>query len=323
MWAYSLTEPRKFSRVEVPPPGETDLREGQVLIRTLAGAICGSDLGFFAGHPSTRFQDQGPYAANIPGYPMHEVVGEVLASRSPLYAPGARVVGWAEYDNAVSEIIVTDGEQVVQVDEDLEPAKAVLIQTLACVIYAVDQIGDVEGQSVAVLGQGPIGMLFSHVLKSRGASHVTGVDLVDRSDLSTDFGVDEAIHGSVERWVSQLGDADRPSVVVEAIGHQASTISDAVEAVAPGGRIYYFGIPETRPVAFDLYRFLRKSLTLKAGSTLSRHHSLEVARDHLKANASLAERYVTHVFDVEDVQRAYDKAFVPARGRLKVAVRMA
>lgn len=323
MWAYSLTEPRKFARVEVPPPGEAALKEGQVLIRTLAGGICGSDLGFFAGHPSTRNLDHGPYAANFPGYPMHEVVGEVLASRSPLYARGSRVVGWAEYDNAVSEIIVTDSGQVTQVDEDLEPTKAILIQTLACVIFAVDQIGDVEGQSVAVLGQGPIGMLFSHVLKSRGASHVTGVDLVDRSDFSTDFGVDEAVHGSVERWVSQLADSDRPSVVVEAIGHQAFTISDAIDAAAPGGRLYYFGIPETRPVAFDLYKFLRKSLTLKAGSTLSRHHALEVARDHLKANAFLAERYVTHVFDVEDVQRAYETAIVPAQGRLKVAVRMA
>ncbi|MCL2393610.1 MAG: zinc-binding dehydrogenase [Acidimicrobiaceae bacterium] len=323
MWAYSLTEPAKFSRVEVNPPGEGDLKEGQVLIRTLAGAVCGSDLGYFAGHPDTRPQDRGPYAANFPGYPMHEVVGEVLASRSPLYARGAHVVGWAEYDNAVSEIIVTDGDQVVQVDEDLEPVLAIPIQTLACVIYAVDQIGDVEGHSVAVLGQGSIGMLFSHVLKSRGASHVTGVDLVDRSDFAADFGVDEAIHGSVERWVSQLSEADRPSVVVEAIGHQAFTISDAIDAVAPGGRLYYFGIPETRPVAFDLYKFLRKQLTLKAGSTLSRHHALEVALEHVKANEFLPERYVTHVFDVEDVQQAYETAIVPARGRLKVAVRMA
>lgn len=323
MWAYTLTEPRKFSRVEVSQPGEGDLKEGQVLLRTLAGGVCGSDLGFFAGHPSTRHQDRSLHAANPPGYPMHEVVGEVLASRNPLFARGARVVGWAQYDNAVSEIIVTDGDQVALIDEDLEPAKAVLIQTLACVIYAVDQIGDVEGQSVAVLGQGPIGMLFSHVLKSRGASHVTGVDLVDRSDFSVDFGVDEAIRGSVERWASHLVDADRPSVVVEAIGHQAFTIGDAIEAAAPGGRLYYFGIPETRPVAFDLYQFLRKSLTLKAGTTLSRRHSLEVARDHLKANSFLADRYVTNFFDVEDVQQAYETAIVPAQGRLKVAVRMA
>jgi L-iditol 2-dehydrogenase len=80
---------------------------------------------------------------------------------------------------------------------------------------------------------------------------------------------------------------------------------------------------QTRPVAFDLHKFLRKQLTLKAGSTLSRHHALEVAVEHLNANDFLPERYVTHVFDVEYVQGAYDTAILPAQGRLKVAVRMA
>ena len=43
----------------------------------------------------------------------------------------------------------------------------------------------------------------------------------------------------------------------------------------------------------------------------------------MKANDFLLERYVTHVFYVEDVQQAYDTAIVPAQGRLKVAVRIA
>lgn len=323
MWAYNLTAPRHFEKVDLPAPDPGDLREGQLVIRTLAGAVCGSDLAFFAGHPSDMPQDKGPYVANFPGFPMHEVVGEVLSSRSPLFTAGMRVVGWAEYDNGLSEFLITRDDRVAQVDEDLEPSVTVLIQTLCCVIYAVDQIGDVAGRSVAILGQGPIGMLFAHVLKSRGARHVTGVDLVDRRDLAPAFGVDEVVHGSSSRWAAQLTGGARPELVIEAIGHQALTIGDAIEAVAPGGRIYYFGIPEARPVSFDLYRFLRKSLTLSAGTTKSRRQYLEIAREHLKSNPLLAGPYVTHTFDVADAQRAYETAIVPAPGRLKVTVRMA
>lgn len=36
----------------------------------------------------------------------------------------------------------------------------------ACVLYAVEQLGDVSGRTVEVIGQGPIGLLFSHVLKA-------------------------------------------------------------------------------------------------------------------------------------------------------------
>ncbi len=134
MWAYHLTAPRHFERLDIPEPDPRDLREGQVLIRTLAGSVCGSDLAFFAGQPSDMPQDKGPYVANFPGYPMHEVVGEVLSSRSALFPVSTRVVGWAHYDNGLSEFLVTGEDRIAQVDDDLEPSVSVLIQTLACVI---------------------------------------------------------------------------------------------------------------------------------------------------------------------------------------------
>ena len=323
MWAYQLTAPRHFERVEVTAPEEKDLKDGQVLLRSLAGAVCGSDLGAFMGHHVPRPQFQGTYAPNFPGFPMHETLGEVVASRSPLFTAGMRVVGWAANNDAISEYLITGDDVVATYDTDLEPTTAILIQTLACVIYAVDQIGDVEGHHAAVLGQGPIGVLFSHVLKSRGAAKVTGIDLVDRSDVAGYFGVDDSIQGATERWASHVADADRPTVLVEAIGHQAFTIGDALNGIAIGGRLYYFGVPDVPPVSFDLHTFLRKQLTMMSGVTLSRRQYLEIAREYLKSHPVLTEQYVTHVFDVPDVEQAFQAACAPARGQLKVAVRMA
>ena len=76
-------------------------------------------------------------------------------------------------EDAIAEYGVTEGDSLVPDDGKLSPADAVVAQPLACVIYAVERMGNVAGQRVAVLGQGPIGMLFSHVLKSMGgAAHV-------------------------------------------------------------------------------------------------------------------------------------------------------
>ena len=80
-----------------------------------------------------------------------------------------------------------------------------------------------------------------------------------------------------------------------------------------------------QPIAFDLFCFLRKSLLLQAGTT---QKSLGTKRSRprestSKAHPFLAERYVTNVFDVADVQLAYETASVPAAGRLKVGLKLA
>ena len=323
MWAYTLTAPRHFERVDVPEPVESALKDRQVIIRMLAGAVCGSDLAPFKGHHVEHAQFAGDYAPNYTGYPMHEVVGEVVASRSPELSTGTRVVGWAGHHDALAEYVVTSDDVVTVDDSGLDPTISILIQTLACVSYAVDRLGDVEGHHTAVLGQGPIGTLFSHLLKVRGAAKVTAVDVVDRADVAAAFDVDEFVHGSSDRWARRIADPDRPSVVVDAIGHQAFTLNDAVTAIAKDGRLYYFGLPEVPQVAFDLHTFFRKQLTMFAGVTQSRRRYLDVARDHLRSHPFLAERYVTHVYDIDDVDQAFEAACSPTRGRIKISIRMA
>ena len=323
MWAYSVVAPKLLAEITVPTPSASGLAEGQVLLRMLAGGICGSDFDGFVGHAKALPGDVGPYAPNFPGYPLHEIVGEVVASRDVRTPVGSRVVGWASALNALSEYVVTSGGDVVAISDSWESITAILLQPLACVLYAVDQLRRIEGCTAAVIGQGSIGVLFSHVLSRRGALQVTGVDVVDRTDIAAFFGIDQVIHGSSDRWVAQLNDDERPQVVVEVVGHQSETLSHAVEAVAKGGEIYYFGVPQSTHYALDLSRFMRKNLRLTAGITLRRSEYLKRAVEYVEANPDLKNHYVTDVFDINDVQAAFERAIVPARGRLKVAIRMA
>jgi L-iditol 2-dehydrogenase len=323
MWAYSLTLPRHFERVEVPTLDVQQLQPGQVLLRTLAGGICGSDLPGFAGELSPLTEDTGRYAADQPGFPMHEVVGEVVASRTPRLAEGSLVVGWATTRSAIAEYVVTEGDSLAGYDARLEPTTAVLLQPLACVLYAVDQLGPIEGRAVAVIGQGPIGILFSHVLKHRArAGRLTGVDPVDRSDVASAFGVDEMVQSTSERWAARLEEHDRPEVIVEAVGHQTETLGDAIEAVAVSGLVSYFGVPVFHPYAIDMWKLMRKQVTLKAGTTLSRSQYLVSADTYLAEHPLLAEQYATHRYPVAEVTDAYQTASIPAKGRLKVVVAM-
>ena len=320
MWAMAQRSPGLFTRVEVPQPSADDLAPGEVLVRVTAGGICGSDGPYLRGAPSPYPSRANGHIGGPPGFPLHEVAGEVVATRDDRLSVGEHVVGWAEGFDGLAELVVTAGQSLAPYDPALSPVEAVLMQPLACVLFAVERIGDVRGRSCAVLGLGPIGVLFSHVLATRGAGRIIGVDPVDRHDVAARFGLDEVVVATGSTWAAGLPDADRPDVVVEAVGHQVATLQDALVAVRPSGSVFYFGVHDSPIYPIDMERMVRKHLTLQAGGTLERPRMLGEAAAYLAAAPDLRNHLLTHTFDISEVQEAYDCAMRPAPGRLKVCI---
>jgi threonine dehydrogenase-like Zn-dependent dehydrogenase len=322
IWAQRLEAPERFVRCEIDAPNPDLLADDQVLLQTTAGGICGSDLPLYRG----KISPPGSWATSEgfgkPGFPMHEVVGRVLASRHPDHRPGDRVVGWASGCDAIAEQVVSHGDLLVGYNPDLAPEVAVLLQPLACVLYAVEQLPDPSGVHVAVLGLGPIGLLFCHVLHNAGAGRITGVDRVDRTALSDAFGINEVVHSSTDRWVAGLREADRPLFAIEAVGHQGATVNDSIHAAAEGGRVLCFGIPDDSLHALDLVAMLRKNLTVYAGVTREHSRVLAAANTYLANHPDLTRSYVTDVVEAKRVGEAFDRGCRPRAGQVKVTITM-
>jgi len=322
MWAQTLIAPKTFASTEVPAPTAADLKPGEVLLRVLAGGVCGSDLPEFKGLKAPTVAGDGPWPGGAPGSPLHEVVGEVIASEDSSLSVGQVVVGWATGFNAICEVVISRADSLYPYTGPLAPATAVLIQPLACVIYALERLSGIEGLDAGVIGQGPIGLLFSHVLKSMGARSVTGIDLVDRSDVAKTYGVDEFLNISSAQWAAGLSDR-RPNIVIEAVGHHVTTLTDAVSAAAFGAEIFYFGIPDDQVYPMNMSMFLRKSLTLRSGTTFERPRVLKAAAEYLVEHPELAESYVSDVLPADQAQTAFQRAIAPRTGQHKVALTMA
>lgn len=318
MWAQQVVAPRTFATVEVPAPRAEDLVDGEVLVRVLAGGVCGSDLPVFKGLRTLYYQGAGD---GQPGSPMHEIVGEVVTSRHPEHRPADRVVGWATRFNGLAEYTVTDGTDLAPAATGLPPEHAVAAQAIACVRYAVGTLGDVAGARVAVLGQGPMGLLFDRFLTDAGAE-VVGVDRLDRAELSGRFGAHSFVHAHSSRWATRLPDERRPDVVVEAVGHQVSTVDDALTAVRPGGRVYCYGVPDIAVYPLNMDTLLRKNLTLSAGITTDRARMLTEATAWLTAHPGFETEFVTDIVDGPDATRAYRLATDPTPTTGKVTVRI-
>jgi threonine dehydrogenase-like Zn-dependent dehydrogenase len=210
---------------------------------------------------------------------------------------------------------------VIAVPEGLDDVEAVAIQPLSTVIRAAGQFPSVEGRAAAVIGAGPCGLSFCHVLKDRGVARIIVIDPVERSKTALEYGADDFLATTSRDWVTSLDGAGRPEVVVEAVGHQNETVVDAIWAAAVGGFVFAFGEVTDPDYVIPCRQIYEKALTLASGRT-SRDwpQVLSTGAEYLANHKRDFASYISHVLPVSEAQSAYSLYARPQAGRLKVAI---
>jgi L-iditol 2-dehydrogenase len=185
----------------------------------------------------------------------------------------------------------------------LAPEVAAMVEPLACCLRGVERAGVQAGDSVAILGAGPIGLMLAACVADAGGWPVVVGGREERRALADAFG-------------AEVGDGRGADVVIEAAGSEQAW-SDAVELVRAGGTVVMFGgLPRDARPAVDAYRVHYDELTV-CGSF---HHSPSTVRAALAFLASGAypwERLVTHRVMLADLPALFAD---PPRDLLKAAV---
>jgi L-iditol 2-dehydrogenase len=163
------------------------------------------------------------------------------------------------------------------------PEVAALVEPLACCLRGVERADIQPGQTVAVLGPGPIGLMICAAAKDAGAHVVCVGGRPQRRELARDFG-------------AEPGDGKDADVVVEAVG-TADAWRDALELVRPGGTVIFFG---GREVAVDTFQFHYQELTVRGAFHHTPRH-VRAALAFLASGANPWERLVTHRVGLEGV----------------------
>ncbi|MHC4167396.1 MAG: alcohol dehydrogenase catalytic domain-containing protein, partial [Planctomycetota bacterium] len=174
MRAIQIAEPRKITMLDDAPTPEP--AEGEVLVRCSHVALCGSNMGQYTG--------EGLWAdidfPNPVGWAGHENIGTIVQSRCDGWTEGTLVLAQPHGYYGFAEYIISRPPAIARLPQDApDPAALVVAQPLATVLRALTRIDGVIGQTCAVIGQGPMGLIFTHVLGLMGASVVIAADVLD------------------------------------------------------------------------------------------------------------------------------------------------
>jgi len=260
MRAAVLVAPGRFEIREVPVP---HIGRDEVLIRVEACGICGTDMHMFNGH----------YAAeSLPIIPGHEFAGTVAAIGADVrgFGEGDRVVadinigcGHCFYcrrnevlncaevrqvgisrDGAFAEYVVVPSRLVISAPADAPFDLLALVEPIACVVRAARKADVHFGQSVVILGAGPIGNLHIQMMRLVGAAPILVAEpSAVRGALALEAGADVVISdpSRLRETVLAHTGGRGADIVIESVGLPA-LYAQAFELIRPGGHIAAFGI---------------------------------------------------------------------------------
>lgn len=298
-------------RVEERPVPE--IKSTEALLKVISTGICGTDLRIW--HGSHR--KYSPGTIRIPG---HEVVGDIVEVGADISgleqgqrvfmapnmgcghcrqcisgnnnlcavydAPGITFDGsFAEYMRVPAAAILQGN--LIPINEQVDPAVATLIEPFACVLRGQEAVHIQPGESVLVVGAGPIGIMHVMLARLQGAAKVYVSELNSERALQVkEFGADIVVNPADEDLSEIMNSHTKGTgvdvVIVAAPAHNAQQA--ALEVAAIGGRINFFaGLPKDNPTIELNSNLIHYKELILTGTTASSTQNCQRAAEIVKS----------------------------------------
>lgn len=340
MRAAVVTGPQQFEVREVETP---EVQPGGVLVRIRNCGICGSDIHMYRG--------ESPPAPGL--RPGHEAAGEVAAvgegvtglsigqrvaiepvevcrqcdfcrtGRRQL-CPERKLLGLSA-PGAFAEYLHVPDYIIHPLPDRLDFEVGSLVEPLAVSMHGLRLVGLSQGERVAVIGSGTIGLMALMAARAMGASDVfVTARYPHQAEAARALGADlvvDANDNAVPELQAAFGDRP-PEVAVETVGGHGDTLDQAIALVRPGGRVSILGV-FTGPVSVNATLAVLKEVTLLGGITYGRPGSrsdFEVAIEIAAGQPEELRRLITHRIPLDDIQQGLAIAADKSQRSIKVTV---
>jgi L-iditol 2-dehydrogenase len=332
-------------RVETVPVPR--IGPGELLIRVHTCGICGTDLKKIASgsHSAPRIfghETSGVVAAAgegaskfKPGDPVvvfhHIPCGECYYCRHKTFAQCETYKkvgctagfepsggGFAEYVR-VMDWIVDHG--TVRIPDGVSFEQACFVEPVNTCMKGIETLRLLPGESVLVIGQGPIGIILSTLAKRSGARVITSDLYPQRLTISRSFGLQNGIDASradTVKTVREQTEGRGADAAIVAVGGNA-LIRTAMDAVRPGGRVLLFAQTVRGEAAIDPAAICVDEKTLLGSYSASVELQEESIRFVMSREMEL-EKLITHRFSLSNSVEALKLAARPQPDSMKIVI---
>jgi len=226
-------------------------------------------------------------------------------------------------DGGFAEYCTAREKGTYKIPEDMPAETAAFTEPVSCALHAMDRAGIRIGQSVAIIGAGPMGQIILQMVKNTGASRIIHVDIFDwKLDLAKKYGATTVINSlkeNVMEKVKDLTDGKGADVVIEAVG-SVRTFEQAFKLVARGGKIVQFGFcPEGQEARVVPFEILFKELDI-IGSWVNPYTYPRAIR-MLSSGKVRVDHLISERFAIEDIEKGLKRMIDKPEGFMKAIIK--
>ena len=312
----------KIAEVPEPVAGH-----GEILVRVEATSICGSDLAIhqwrdwvaermrtprIIGHefcgtvealgPGVETVDVGAFIAaetHIVDGTCHQcLIGEKHVCEN------VQIIGF-DRDGCFAELVAIPAENAWITDRSMPVEVASIQEPFGNAVHSATR-GPLKDQVVLVTGCGPIGLFCIGIAKAEGAARVIATDVnAYRLGLAHKMGADALLDTSSGDALEAIREAaGAPVDVALEMSGNAAAITQALQALRPGGWISLLGLP-ARPVTLDLNALvIQKGVTVYGIFGRRIWETWEYTRRYLGTGRVDVSPLITHRIGLDDVEEA-------------------
>lgn len=207
------------------------------------------------------------------------------------------------------EYIAFPENMCFKLPDNVSTKEGALIEPLSVGFYASEQGGVKTGDTVVILGSGCIGLVTLLACKAHGAGKIIVADLVEaRLQKALGIGATEVINSGKEdalKKIEELTNGRGADVVFETAGSPV-TIAQTPFIVRRGGVITLVGISAKEEINYNFAQIMDKEATIKSVFRYRNIYPKAIAA--VSGGAINVKGIVTHEFDLDHIQEAYDEA---------------
>jgi len=200
---------------------------------------------------------------------------------------------------------------VLKISDSLSYEEAAMIEPLACCVRAWSKFTYREGDSTAIFGVGPTGMMHVMLAHAKKFSKIFCFDVNDfRLDFAKKFNITDSISSMDEnRKQKILDNTDGQGVDVAIVATSSlKALDDAIDMTRKGGTVMMFGVPSKgAKLDLDMSKIYSKEITLVTSYAASDSDTKE-ALNLIESSQIDVKQLITHTYSISDSQKAFDHA---------------